>query len=265
MNSLGGKVNSIALNHNDHVVQVEIAAVRGEIERLRLEKEAAETEARAFEVKLRGMYRSAFEEMERLHAEIQSIHVEQEKRKAEMLNSTRFSFYDAPPPVPPGPPPKPPTPTAEIKRLYRQIAARSHPDKTDDPNMHRLFIAAKSAYEVRDIETIRMVHKAVMTVGDLRAATPEQRRYDLLRIRLDEVKQGLERARNELKAAKSHSMLNAAETYKQRVAAIGQENADREFQAALEQRVFQLRQTVETLKAPPVQVVTQTIFWGRLG
>lgn len=43
----------------------------------------------------------------------------------------------------------------EIKRLYKKLAVKYHPDKTDDPNLHKKFILINEAYETLKDSALR--------------------------------------------------------------------------------------------------------------
>lgn len=49
----------------------------------------------------------------------------------------------------------------KVKKLFRKIANRTHPDKTKDTKLHALFVAAKAAYKKNDYDSLEMIWRQV--------------------------------------------------------------------------------------------------------
>lgn len=53
----------------------------------------------------------------------------------------------------------------EIAKLFRKIANLTHPDKTQDPNKHAMFLAAKRCKDCGDADGLRMILNALLSAG----------------------------------------------------------------------------------------------------
>lgn len=49
----------------------------------------------------------------------------------------------------------------EVAKLFRKIAMKTHPDRTKDPEMHKLFLAAKQYYACDDLDGLQEIWEAV--------------------------------------------------------------------------------------------------------
>lgn len=54
-----------------------------------------------------------------------------------------------------------PKKSEKLKKLYRKIANRTHPDKTKDPEKHKLFLAAKEYYNSNNLEGLERIWKVL--------------------------------------------------------------------------------------------------------
>ena len=48
-----------------------------------------------------------------------------------------------------------------VKKLFRKIANRTHPDKVSDPDKHAMFVAAKKAYAKDDYDSLLMIWRTL--------------------------------------------------------------------------------------------------------
>ena len=82
----------------------------------------------------------------------------------------------------------------ELKKLFQRIAQRTHPDRTDDPEKHLLFLSAKECRKNHDLqglkeiwailqnETSALLNKLLKQVEEERQAVYElQRQHDFIR------------------------------------------------------------------------------------
>lgn len=53
--------------------------------------------------------------------------------------------------------------TAKVKKLFKRIAARTHPDKTSDLHLHELFLRAKACSVVNDYDGLQMIWESINT------------------------------------------------------------------------------------------------------
>lgn len=81
-----------------------------------------------------------------------------------------------------------------VKKLFQKIARLTHPDKTDDPEKHKLFQVAKAYYDANDYEGL----EAIMRILNGKASSL----FDRLFKRLREEIEALHAAEATLKAMK---------------------------------------------------------------
>ncbi len=55
----------------------------------------------------------------------------------------------------------------DLKKLYHRISSLCHPDKTDDPKLHEIFLEAKKAYDNKNIEQLQYIYSMLMTDEDI--------------------------------------------------------------------------------------------------
>ena len=93
-------------------------------------------EVNAFEFEFEASVGHLWDKLDALETEIERYHDRiQIKRKGYLSVERQFQrAWQAPPPSAQAPPPRPPSPASEaqIKRLYRQLARRFHPDLAAD-------------------------------------------------------------------------------------------------------------------------------------
>lgn len=53
----------------------------------------------------------------------------------------------------------------KVKKLYRKIANKTHPDKVKDERLHELFRAATEAFNANDLESLEMIMQEVTSAG----------------------------------------------------------------------------------------------------
>ena len=91
-----------------------------------------------------------------------------------------------------------PKTSAEVKRLFRLIAHRTHPDRTDDPELHLIFLSAKEYRRSNDVAGLRDLWNLLQ--GELSALLNkllkqvEEERQELrnLQFQLDFLKTGMD-------------------------------------------------------------------------
>jgi len=52
----------------------------------------------------------------------------------------------------------------DVKKLFKKIAKNTHPDKTDDADLHNLFLEAKRAYEENDYASLEIIQDGIKSV-----------------------------------------------------------------------------------------------------
>ncbi len=97
-----------------------------------------------------------------------------------------------------------------IVKLFRMIANKTHPDKTDDPELHMLFVTAKEYRQNGDYEGLKRIWDYITG----QAESAERKREEELRKRLEEILQEmsmLEQQLEYMRHSDDYQLLNAYE------------------------------------------------------
>ncbi len=97
-----------------------------------------------------------------------------------------------------------------IVKLFRMIANKTHPDKTDDPELHLLFVTAKEYRQNGDYEGLKRIWDYITG----QAESAERKREEELRKRLEEILQEmsmLEQQLEYMRHSDDYQLLNAYE------------------------------------------------------
>lgn len=83
----------------------------------------------------------------------------------------------------------------ELVKLFRKISMKTHPDRTDDPEKHALFISAKECRRQGDLEGLKDIWNLLQNAGS--------RLLNKLMKRLEAERQELQNLRNQLSILES--------------------------------------------------------------
>jgi hypothetical protein len=165
-------------------MQEQLTRLRAAVEQARnelIEKEAELAdrlaEVNAFELLFEAKIGYLLDQLEALEADIERymdrLDMVRQKQKGQQYASVEAQYrrtWQTPPPSAPTPPPRPPAPAdeAEIKRLYRQLARRFHPDlavnEADRVNRTEKMVAVNNAYAARSLtELVALAQKAELS------------------------------------------------------------------------------------------------------
>lgn len=101
----------------------------------------------------------------------------------------------------------------EAAKLFRKLAMKTHPDRTSDPEMHKLFIAAKQYYLYDDVEGLQAIFEAV---SGNRMSSLLNRLFKKLQELLSEIKY-LEQTLKALRSSEEFEVLQRFEARKDAV------------------------------------------------
>lgn len=142
--------------------------------------------------------------------------------------------------------PKPQRPnrhaSAELKSLYRAIAARCHPDKTDEAALHEIFLAARAALDAGAVDRMRSCHDAMRTGRSL--AT----------LRRDELRDAIARAERQRSLIESAPEVQALRKFREWRDAHGEDEARGRVRSALANMLAGLKANLAHLRNPPQAV-----------
>lgn len=188
-----GKITAMFahLNEYNRSVQAEIAKTRAEI--------------RAIQDELRRQMQDDAERRAREHvpddldAEF-AKHAEEEAQ----YDDSRFEFAgtDEPSDTPENP---------DLVKLFRMIANRTHPDKTDDPELHMLFVTAKEYRQKGDYEGLKRIWDYINGQAESAARKAENE----LRKQLEEVMQEMSMLEQQLEYMRLSDDYRLLDAYEQ--------------------------------------------------
>jgi DNA repair exonuclease SbcCD ATPase subunit len=85
----------------------------------------------------------------------------------------------------------------DAKSVYRKISSLCHPDKTEDPKLHELYIEAKKAYEDNDGEHLEFLYSMLMTNEELTFEKKNDDQEKQLMQAIEKLKSKLEKEKKE--------------------------------------------------------------------
>jgi len=146
--------------------RAELSSLESDLAQKELEYATLTTELHAFEYRYLSVVGVLYAELDRIEAEIADLHVKINPRDTEAqerVTSARAKAEESARSTSDAlrQEKKKFVPSDEIKKLYREIAKRIHPDLTTDPKERerrtRLMAVANSAYEKGDEERLRAI------------------------------------------------------------------------------------------------------------
>lgn len=151
----------------------------------------------------------------------------------------------------------------KAKKLYRKISSKAHPDRTNNPKLHALFITATEAYRRDDVSTLQAIYSQIMkgvpsTIVDEISAQIKAEAIERLKKRLAELRDGIER----LKSSGWYRMLEDWETE----ADVARSAVIAHHRRTLQARLKQAREILDTLNGvKKVQMFNVTINGMNMG
>ncbi len=173
-------------------------------------------EINAFELEFERKVGHLADNLERLDAEIQGYNDRiQMHRNRKIFGNAHLPVaeqyrrtWQKPSPTAPTPPPEPPSPAgeAEIKRLYRQLARRFHPDLANDEadRVHRThkMAAINDAYAARSLVELVVLGReveSIIDIGQVSSAQTEAQVVGALKAELGRCRRRLREIERELR------------------------------------------------------------------
>lgn len=226
--------HEIAVHEGCFLTALRLKSALAEIEKHEQEISTAQAEINRFNAEINSRFAKQFEDITRVREEIVRFAVQQQ----------RSYGHQSPPPI--KKPRKPSTKT--LRKLYRLMAQRCPPDKTDDPALIEMFMLAKAAYEDRDLDAMKALYAGVAI-----SRSAEER----MALKLERAQQRLEEVRHSLELIKKSEISNSMNVWRQTVAEQGQAAADKMVEENLNNALRHFESKLARIKAP----VTR-IFYG---
>lgn len=228
--------HEIAVHEGCFLTAMRLKSALAEIEKHEQEISTARTEINRFKAEINSRFAEQFDDITRVREEIVRFAGQQQRS---------YGHQSPPPPI--KKPRKPSTKT--LRKLYRLMAQRCHPDKTDDPALIEMFMLAKAAYEDRDLDAMKALYAGVAI-----SRSAEER----MTLKLERAQQRLGEVRHSLELIRKSEIANAMNKWRQTVAEQGQAAADKMVEENLNNALRHFESELARLKAP---VVTR-VFYG---